>query len=101
VVVAIDDVFDIKIHALDAHVSQFYEWLPWLDGCLADVPEDPAGRRAWLASQRSDEPSDAVIAALEQRYGSAASGTRNTEAFELCEYGRRPAIEELQRIFPR
>src|SRR6185437_15148258 len=32
VAIAIDDVFDKKISALDAHVSQVYEWLPWVDG---------------------------------------------------------------------
>ena len=29
VAVPIDDVIDKKIDALDAHVSQVYEWLPW------------------------------------------------------------------------
>ena len=29
IVISIDDVFDQKIDMLDAHVSQFYEWLPW------------------------------------------------------------------------
>jgi len=24
----------------------------------------------------------------------------NVEAFELCEYGRRPAEDELNRVFP-
>src|SRR5438445_4681650 len=32
VAVAIDDVLARTLHALDAHTSQFYEWLPWLDG---------------------------------------------------------------------
>ena len=35
---AIDDVFAQKIDALDAHASQFYEWLPWIDG--KEVPRD-------------------------------------------------------------
>jgi LmbE family N-acetylglucosaminyl deacetylase len=29
VAIGIDDVFDLKVAALDAHVSQVYEWLPW------------------------------------------------------------------------
>ena len=101
-VVAIDDVFDAKINALDAHVSQFYEWLPWVDGQLADVPKDPAERKIWLAKRRSDTPNAAVVAALEKRYGAeAARQVRHAEAFELCEYGRRVSLEELQSMFPK
>lgn len=42
IAVAIDDVVDKKTDALDSHVSQFYEWLPWVDGKLSEVPKDPA-----------------------------------------------------------
>jgi LmbE family N-acetylglucosaminyl deacetylase len=101
VVVAIDDVFDTKVNALDAHVSQFYEWLPWVDGRLAEVPKDATERKAWLGKTRSDQPNRTVGAALEQRYGVAAGSIRHVEAFELCEYGRRPSLEELQGIFPK
>src|SRR5712691_5239087 len=52
VAIAIDDVFTKKIDALDAHQSQFYEWLPWVDGRLDQVPKDPAERKKWLASTR-------------------------------------------------
>ena len=34
IAVSIDDVVDKKIDMLDAHVSQMYEWLPWVDGAL-------------------------------------------------------------------
>ena len=46
IAVAIDDEWDQKLDALDAHASQFYEWLPWIDG-TGDVPS--AGRRKWLS----------------------------------------------------
>src|ERR1700693_5735458 len=46
--VAIDDVFDLKISVLDAHVSQVYEWLPWVDHILDQVPKDATERRKWL-----------------------------------------------------
>src|SRR5690606_40735765 len=38
----IDDTIDKKIDALDAHVSQFYERLPWHAGYLDKVAKDPA-----------------------------------------------------------
>src|SRR5438105_13922999 len=50
--ISIDDVFEKKIAALDAHVSQVYEWLPWVDGMFDQVPKDHAERRQWLASRR-------------------------------------------------
>ena len=101
VAVSLDDVWDLKISALDAQVSQMYEWLPWVDGRLADVPTDPAARRQWLSKTRSRPISPAVRAALEKRYGADAAQIQHAEAFKLCEYGRRPDGEELDRFFPR
>ena len=49
VAINIDDTFEKKMDALDAHVSQMYEWLPWVDGKLDSVPKDPVARRKWLA----------------------------------------------------
>ena len=101
VVVAIDDVWDLKIAALDAQVSQMYEWLPWVDGRLAEVPADAAARKQWLSKTRAGRISPAVRAALEKRYGAQAQQVRHAEAFKLCEYGRQPSIEDLQQMFPK
>lgn len=102
VVVAIDDVWEAKVNALDAHVSQFYEWLPWVDGILPQVPKDPAARKAWLAKRREGRIPEAVRVALERRYGpEKARAVQHYEAFELCEYGRQPSREELDRLFPK
>ena len=101
VAVAIDDVVDRKIRALDAHTSQVYEWLPWVSGVLTSVPADPAARVTWLKGQYSGRaPSEAVREALRKRYGAKADAVANAEAFELCEYGRRPTPEELSQLFP-
>lgn len=99
VVVSIDDVWDTKVSALDAQVSQFYEWLPWVDGKLAEVPTDPAARRAWLSKARTTPLSEPVRAALARVYGNQP--VRHAEAFELCEYGRRLPVSELQAMFPK
>jgi LmbE family N-acetylglucosaminyl deacetylase len=100
VVVSIDDVFDRKVRALDAHTSQMYEWLPWVGGVLDQVPADPKARLEWLRATRSEPVAPAVREALEKRYAGRADSIRNAEAFELCEYGRQPTEEELRRIFP-
>ena len=102
VAVAIDDVWDQKVNALDAHVSQMYEWLPWADNRLAEIPADPAARKDWLSRTRAPRVTDAIRAALEKRYGADKAGqVKYCEAFELCEYGRRPSPEELDGIFPK
>jgi LmbE family N-acetylglucosaminyl deacetylase len=101
VVVPIDDVIDRKIRALDAHVSQMYEWLPWVAGELEQVPKDPAARLPWLRRTRSGQPlRESVRAALKKWYGAKADAVHDVEAFEVCEYGRRPKEDELRRLFP-
>jgi LmbE family N-acetylglucosaminyl deacetylase len=101
VAIAIDDVFDKKVAAFDAHVSQFYEWLPWVDGRLDQVPADPEARRKWVANQRVRPLSPATLQSLTKWYGEErAKHVRYYEAFELCEYGRQPDDAELRRLFP-
>jgi LmbE family N-acetylglucosaminyl deacetylase len=101
VAIAIDDVFSKKIDALDAHQSQFYEWLPWVDGRLDEVPKDPEARKKWLAHQRGRSVSPAIRATLEKWYGKEkAAQVRHAEAFEICEYGRQPKEEDLRKLFP-
>jgi len=91
-VVPIDDVWDLKVAAIDAHESQFYEWLPWLDGETEQVPLDRAARREWL-SQKLTRPLAPQVRAL------AGPSVERAEAFELCEYGRRLSRDELSKLF--
>jgi LmbE family N-acetylglucosaminyl deacetylase len=100
VAVAIDSVADRKIEALDSHVSQFYEWLPWVAGNLADVPKDSAERKTWLKRQRLREPNPAVRASLVKWYGEAGNKVQYYEAFEVCEYGAQPNEARLRQLFP-
>jgi LmbE family N-acetylglucosaminyl deacetylase len=102
IAVDINDVWDQKIGAMDAHASQFYEWLPWIDGSLEDVPKNPADRRRWLSETWSKPPTICTRAALARRYGGEHAGkVRHAEAFQICEYGRRPSPEEMDELFPR
>ena len=101
VAVSIDDVIEKKIDMLDAHVSQMYEWLPWVDGALDTVPDDAAARRRWLREKRAGPPSDAVRAALVKWYGpEQGSAVRHAEAFEICEYGTQPDERRIRELFP-
>ncbi len=102
IVVSIDDVYQKKIAMLDAHVSQFYEWLPWTVGQLDEVPKDYAARKTWLATRpiavSSVRPE--WRDALERLYGSEARRIQHAEAFEITEYGRTPSEEEIRTLFP-
>ncbi len=101
IAVDIDDVAEKKLDMMDAHVSQMYEWLPWVAGNLDSVPKDPAARRKWLKDARSAQPTAAVRAALTKWYGSEkGNAVRYAEAFEICEYGTRPDEAMIRKLFP-
>jgi LmbE family N-acetylglucosaminyl deacetylase len=101
IAIDISAVWEKKVNALDAHVSQVYEWLPWVDGTLDQVPKDPAARKAWLSKWRDSGPNQAVRAALVKWYGpERGNRVRYAEAFEVCEYGRQPSEADLRQLFP-
>jgi LmbE family N-acetylglucosaminyl deacetylase len=106
IAVDIDGAIEAKWAAIRAHQSQFFEWLPYNQGILDQVPpaSDPAARDRWLRAwvgpwlfQGLERYRDRLIA----RYGSARGrAIRHAEAFEISEYGRRPRPEELEDLFP-
>lgn len=100
IVVDITDVFEQKIHAIAAHKSQFFEWLPWLSGQLESVPANESERIIWLAEKRKGLITKDMMAGLMKWYGEKASKVKYAEAFEICEYGSYPTIEEIKKIFP-
>lgn len=100
IAVDVDEVWERKLDALDAHASQVYEWLPWVAGQA--VPETADERRKWLDAVWTREPSVDTRSALVRRYrADLAARVRHAEAFELSQYGRQVSGEELEEIFPR
>ncbi len=101
IAVDIDDAIDQKISALDAHVSQFYEWLPWVDGKLQEVPKDQEKRKIWLKQKWTGEIRPSVRASLVKWYGpQKGNAARYYEAFEICEYGAQPNEARIRHLFP-
>jgi LmbE family N-acetylglucosaminyl deacetylase len=104
--VAIDvgPVLDKMVAMLDCHVSQFYEWLPYNVGVLAEVPTDAVSRRAWLAKQvqsRLRKQAERFREALLAAYGTEkGSRVEFAEAFEGCEYGAPLDEAARRRLFP-
>ena len=73
---------------------------------MAKAPpaSQPEQRRAWLRDiwdKRSGSEAQKYRAALQTWYGEeAAKKVKYAEAFEICEYGRRPDRKELLKLFP-
>jgi len=101
IAVAIDDVIDQKIYAMAAHESQFFEWLPWTAGILDKVPKDDKSRLDFIAQRYRGGVSDNIKETLVKWYGDKkGSQVKYAEAFEICEFGRRPDEKEILRLFP-
>ncbi|MFN4000263.1 PIG-L deacetylase family protein [Algoriphagus sp.] len=101
IAIDISAVIDKKIDVLDAHVSQFYEWLPWIANDPDVIPEGKEERKAWLKAKRISAPIPTVMKVLEEWYGKEkAAQVKFAEAFEICEYGTQPNKEEILRLFP-
>lgn len=101
IAVDISSVIDQKIYALDAHVSQFYEWLPWIANDPDKIPVEKEERIQWLKSKRALSPNADVRASLGKWYGKeVAEHAQFVEAFEICEYGSQPDEAEIKRLFP-
>jgi LmbE family N-acetylglucosaminyl deacetylase len=101
IAVDITAAFNQKIHALDAHESQMYEWLPWIGQYLNEVPANKSDREKWLAQTRDVKITPAVRESLEKWYGKEKGDqVQHAEAFEICEYGAQPTEEEVKKLFP-
>ena len=105
VVVPIDSVMDRKLAALDLMESQFLEG--GANGSAELLSTDPAkvearkeSLRDWFRG-RNESLAKRFRPVLAGMIGDErARGVRYAEAFEVCEYGRRPDAAELKRMFP-
>ncbi|MHA8097717.1 PIG-L deacetylase family protein [Aquirufa aurantiipilula] len=101
IAVDITPVLDKKLAGLDAHQSQFYEWLPWIGNYENEVPKDPAKHKEYLLAKRVQAPNPELRKTLEKWYGkSRADQAKYAEAFEICEYGTQPTEQDIRRLFP-
>ena len=90
----IDNVMDIKLRMIDCHVSQFYEWLPWVDYGRRKLPIDTmsqAERFAWLKENWGD-----VFRGSAEFFDEKCC---YAEAFEASVYGRQVNKETFQALF--
>jgi len=105
VVVAIDSVMEKKLDALGVIVSQFAEG--GANGSADLLPSAPAKQKQRHQqvrdgfAKRNQSLGDRFRAQLGDWYGKdRAAKVKFVEAFEICEYGRRPDKTELKKLFP-
>ena len=106
IAISIDDVFEKKVHALDALESQVYEGVA--NGSARTLiirkAHDPVARKeilkaGWTA--RNGRIANLFRESLVKWYGpEKGKAVKTAEAFEICEYGRRPTEAELKILFP-
>ena len=101
IAVDISDTYKQKIYTMAAHESQHFEWLPWTSGRLDEIPEDEQDRLDYLAKYRKVRITEEVRKSLVKWYDNdKAALITDAEAFEICEYGRRPSDDEIRKLFP-
>lgn len=104
VVVDVTAVVPQIVDMQDAHVSQFYEWLPYNQGILDQVPADAAQRKEWLATQAKErlrKVANRFRNELIATYGpERGAKIEYAEAFEGCEYGSPLTPENVKKLFP-
>ena len=105
IVVDIDSVIETKVEATSAMVSQFVEG--GVHGNENNIPKN---------DEEMKEGKERVKSSGRRRYKRTANNYRDklielygeekgknvtyAEAYELCEYGRRPKIDDLKKLFP-
>jgi LmbE family N-acetylglucosaminyl deacetylase len=103
-IIDISAVWNQKVDMLDAHRSQFYEWLPYNGRYEADLPAGDGARRAWLAERMaalSRRLAQRLRAEILQAFGrEVGSRIELIEAFEASEYGSPLDEEARRRLFP-
>lgn len=107
VIVPIDEkLVDRKYDVLDCHESQMYEWLPYTEGIIQSVPDDPDERREWLTTDpiggldEMRNTANRFRDLLIERYGPERGREIDyAEAFELSEYGGELTSELTNHLF--
>jgi N-acetylglucosamine malate deacetylase 1 len=94
---------DVIVAMLACHRSQVFEWLPWLEGVLDQVPGEEVQRRAWLRGwfaqqvrRRADRYRQELIAAYGEDRGSRIEFA---EVYEISEYGSTLDAAARERLF--
>ncbi|HVR83368.1 MAG TPA: PIG-L family deacetylase [Planctomycetota bacterium] len=105
IAVSIDDAIDKKLAAVEALHSQFFEG--GANGHAGLVPDGADAEKVAARKKAVREQFSKRFAATASKFRASLDGyyPKDTkvdfaEAFEICEYGRRPSAEEIRKLFP-
>lgn len=104
IVVGIDNVAQKKWDCVSAMPSQFGDEHSWQASTISTTPKEADKRPSYLLDlfkQRNADVANKYRSRLIELYGDArGTKIRYAEAFELCQYGRQPSLQELKQLFP-
>jgi len=102
VCIDIDDAIEKKMDMYHQHTSQMYEWLPFNQGVLDQVPATDTERRNWMGDRRkSGWNAGPFKTKLIELYGAERGNKiKYCEAFQDSEYGTRLTKENIRYYFP-
>ncbi len=105
IVVSIDDVIEKKVNAIAMLESQMLEGCCGGDEKLVPKTQEEYVKRMTEVRNRLRNRFAGIAnqyrARLIELYGEErGKQVKHAEAFELCEYGARPTIEQLKKLFP-
>lgn len=102
VILDVTDEFNLSVQMAACHESQFFQWLPWHDDILNQVPDEPDARFEWLCGwfanlhrQRREHFQAALVAR-----GLPLDESLAIEVFEVSQYAGKADAEQMNRLFP-
>lgn len=92
-----------KAYLIDAHVSQVYEFLPWINKSKVHIPETKEGRldyilKEYVLKRGTIQAYDREV--VQKWYGQQSADVKTIEAFEICEFGRTVDDQDIRELFP-
>jgi LmbE family N-acetylglucosaminyl deacetylase len=104
IVLEVTDQLETMLSLLACHRSQVFEWLPFQEGILAQVPKDEEGKRNWLRQwyrkhmwPRAERFRADLVAAYGEERGRRIEFC---EVYELSEYAATADLQRRQQLFP-
>lgn len=103
IVVDITPVTREKAYVIDAHASQIYEWLSWINHDNETIPITQEGKieyilKRYVLNRGEIRESDPPV--IEKWYAEKAKDVKTIEAFEICEFGRKVDDKDIRELFP-
>lgn len=102
VILDVSDEFNLAVQMAACHESQFFQWLPWHDGILDQVPDEADARFDWLSGwfanlhrQRREHFQATLVAR-----GLPLDESAAIEFYEVSQYAGKADARNLNRLFP-